>query len=75
MCCPQFAGYDDDQTFNGVEFSRVPNKGYAAVINFWKEDKHLFGLGYLAEAPPEVQQMFKDIDKVIAKAIKNYFKK
>jgi DUF971 family protein len=79
MQCPQFQGYDDDQNFllpdgRSVEFGDIPKKGYAAVIQFWKEEKHLFEFGYFECLPPDVQQMFDEIDAVIAKAIKDYFK-
>ena len=79
MQCPQFRGYDDDQNFllsNGqkCEFGDIPRKGYAAVIQFWKVEGHLFDMGYHECLPPNVQQMFDEIDAVIAKAIKDYFK-
>ena len=77
--CPQFRGYDDDQTFrlasgNLCEFGKIPGKGYATVIQFWKEEGHLFNMGYYECLPRDIQQMFDEIDMVIAKAINGYFK-
>lgn len=74
--CPQFNGYDDDQHFSGQRrlFGDIPKGGFPAVIRFWREEGHLFDMGYEAELPQHVRTLFDDIDKVINEAITRHFK-
>lgn len=74
--CPQFRGYDDDQYFSGQRraFGDIPKGGFPAVIKFWREEGHLFGLGYEADLPQHVRELFDTIDEVVNKAIAEHFK-
>lgn len=73
--CPQFRPYDDDQQVIGYgEFGKIPKKGWPTVIRFWKEEPLLWESGYEAALPEEVQEAFNELETVIDKAIKGYFK-
>ena len=69
--CPQFNCFDDDQEILGWgQFGKIPRKGYAYVIRFWKEGTDLFDMGYDAALPNEVQQLLERIDKLFEKAVR-----
>lgn len=74
--CPQFRGYDDDQCFVGElrSFGDIPKGGFPAVVKFWREEGHLFNLGYDATLPEHIQELFANIDDVINKAITSHFR-
>ena len=75
--CPQFDYYDDDMEFPGFgEFGNIPKRGMMNVVKFWREYGTLLWVsGYENALPPEAQELFEDIDKVINQALKDYFKR
>ena len=72
--CPQFAGYDDDQTVGSEVFGDIPKKGMYAVYKFWKEEPLLWDRGYAMALPQEAINLFHAADKAIEKALKEVFR-
>ena len=75
MCqCPQFRGWDDDCQFDGYgAFGNIPKKGIYKTVQFWREyGDLLWNKGYEEELPQDVRDLFDNVDRVIAKAIKDY---
>ena len=73
--CPQFDHFDDDQDILGFgEFGKIPRKGHAHVIRFWKEATSLFDMGYDAVLPKEVRELLERIDEIFVKAVKEAMK-
>ena len=73
--CPQFRGYDDDTKFGEWgEFGKIPNKGMAHVIKFWRDNEILWGSGYSAALPEEIQDLFAKIDELLNAAVRKALK-
>ncbi len=79
MCqCPQFRGWDDDQCFAGYKhtFGDTPKQGLYKTILFWREwGDLLWEKGYCDALSPTTLEIFNNIDRVIADAIKTYCEK
>ena len=76
MCeCPQFRGYDYDSHFQGWGmFGEIPKKGLYKTYRFWQNyGDLLWDKGYDECLPQDVQEFFRDVDKVIADALKKHF--
>lgn len=75
MECPQFDAYDDDTEFPGFgEFGKVPKRGMMNVVKFWREyGTLLWESGYENALPDEAKMIFRDVDAVIDRALKEYF--
>lgn len=72
--CPGAIAYDDDTYFSGFGmFAEIPEKGLMNVVKFWRDDNTLWESGYSEALPQEALTIFKDLDKVINKAINDYF--
>jgi hypothetical protein len=77
--CPQFDGYESDQQVmvsggRFVVFGGVPKKGISAVVKFWRDpctegSRILFELGYEAELPHDVAEVFRRYDELVAEAL------
>jgi len=79
MCsCPQFQGFDDDEPFDGwCDFGKIPSKGIAYTVRFWRDSGYaslLWDGGYADELPEHIRTLFDEIDRVIDAAIAAYCK-
>lgn len=72
--CPQFRPIDDDCyiDWGRTTFGDIPKKGMYAVYQYWKHDQTLWRSGYHECLPESARLIFKNIEKVIAKAVKDY---
>ena len=82
--CPTFARFEDDQLElvrgNYISVEGLPDQGIEAVIGYWRDKETIGGhllwtMGYSVELPEDVQELFTDIDKVMAQALRDYFLK